>query len=111
MLETIIDTAHRGNRALILFILFGKLREYYAFETFFSKANCGFFFQTSVASSIKPIWLLDYFISFYVGCISFEEPDDLSIYIQFNNADFNSVNQFASDAMQNIRFILKHKKL
>lgn len=35
MLETIIDTAHRGNRALILFILFGKLREYYAFETFF----------------------------------------------------------------------------
>lgn len=68
------------------------------------------FFQTSVASSIKPIWLLDYFISFYVGCISFEEPDDLSICIQFNNADFNSVNQFASDAMQNIRFILKHKK-
>lgn len=45
MLETIIDTAHRGNRALILFILFGKLREYYAFETFFSKANCGFFFK------------------------------------------------------------------
>lgn len=47
-------------------------------KRFFLRQIVGFF-QTSVASSIKPIWLLDYFISFYVGCISFEEPDDLSI--------------------------------